>query len=127
MHRRKNYHFFVSQVKKPQNTYFEFTPGSARWSDSCFIEPFTDRDGLKFDEIIVDLNLKGNICEYNSRGKTFFSEPIDLQLTIRAYISEDGWIGLDNINLLNTEQKALLAFHQQYETELERLGVKTIF
>lgn len=123
--RRKNHHFFVHKVKKPKNAYFEFTPKSGVWSDNFAILPVVNDDGFKFDEVIIGLKLKGTLKEHNNSGKDFFSEPFDLELTIRAYIQEDGWAGHDNIHLLNDEQLTLLKFHRKYEDELDRLGVKT--
>ncbi|SER48614.1 hypothetical protein [Pedobacter rhizosphaerae] len=127
MKRRKNHHFFAPRVKKPNNAYFEFTPNSAEWSDNFTIIPFVNNDGFRFDEVMIDLKLKGSINEYNNSGRTFFSEPMDLELTIRAYVEEDGWVSPGNVHFLNTEQRALLEFHKKYELELKRLGLMTIF
>jgi hypothetical protein len=127
MQRRKNFHFFADRVKKPKNAYFEFTPNSAEWAEIYSVSPFVNQDGFKFEEVLIDLKLKGNINEYNNSGKTFFSEPIEIGMTIRAYVQEDGWAGSENIHLLNPEQKVLLEFHKKYEDELKRLDVKTIF
>ncbi len=125
MQRRKNHHFFAKKVKKPNNAYFEFKPNSGEWSDDFSVLNVVNDDGFKFEEVIIGLKLKGTINEYNNSGKTFFSEPFDLQLKIRAYVQEDGWTGTENIHLLNDEQMALLTFHRKYEDELGRLGIKT--
>lgn len=127
MKNRKNFHFFSERVKKPKNSYFEFREAPAVWSDQYSINPFTNVDGFNFFEVLVDVRLKGTINEYNTKGITFFTEPIEIDLTIRAYVQEDGWVGMDNIHLMNAEQKALLKFHQQYEAEFKKIGVKTIF
>lgn len=127
MQRRKNFHFFADKVKKPKNAYFEFTPNSAEWAEDFSVTPFVNQDGFKFEEVLINLKLKGTINEYNNKGITFFTEPIVIDLTIRAYVQEDGWTSPENIHLLNPEQKALLEFHKRYEDELKRLKVKTIF
>lgn len=127
MQNRKNHHFFADRVRKPNNAYFDFMPNSAEWSDRFLVTSFVNIDGFKFDEVLIDLKLMGTINEYNNSGKTFFSEPIELAITIRAYIQDDGWVGSENIHLLNSEQKSLLEFYKKYEEELKKLGVKTIF
>jgi len=127
MQRRKNHHFFSSKVKKAKNAYFEFIPNSAKWSDLYSITPFTDRDGFKFEEISIDIKLQGTINEHNNAGRTFFSEAMELTLTIRAYFQQGIGVHSENISFLNPEQKALLEFHKKYEDELRRLGIKTIF
>lgn len=127
MQRRKNFHFFSHLIKKPRNAYYEFTPSSGVWSDDYTISPFVNLDGFKFDEVLIDLSLGGNINEYNNSGKTFFSKPTFLELTIRAYVQDDGHVGSENVILLNAEQKTLLLFHKKYENELKRLDLKTIY
>lgn len=122
---RKNHHFFAHRVKKAKNAYFMFTPNSAEWSNDFSTPPVVNDDGLKFEEVFIDLKLKGTINEYNTSGRTFFSEPVDLVFTIRAFVQEDGWVNVDNIHFMNQEQKALLTFHRKYEEELDRIGVKT--
>jgi|GEM_PF-1584620 len=125
LQKRKNHHFFAHRVKKAKNTYFQFTPNSAEWSDNFSVRPFVNDDGFKFEEVSIDLKLKGTINKYNSSGRTFFSEPMDLEFTVRAFVQEDGWVSADNIHFMNAEQKALLAFHRKYEEELDRIGIKT--
>ena len=61
---RKNYHFFDNKVKKPENSYFEFTANSGKWSEISIINPYLDRDGFKYEEVLVDLELTGTINEY---------------------------------------------------------------
>lgn len=126
MQRRKNHHFFAHRVKKAKNAYFEFATNSAEWSNDFSIRPVVNDDGFKFEEVFIDLKLKGTINEYNTSGRTFFSEPVDLVFTIRAFVQEDGWVNADNIHFMNQEQKALLTFHRKYEEELDRIGVKTL-
>ena len=125
MQRRKNHHFFVHRVKKAKNAYFDFAPNTAEWSDDFLIRPVINDDGFKFEEVFIDLKIKGTINEYNTSGRTFFSEPMDLAFTIKAFVQEDGWVNADNIHIMNQEQKALLTFHRKYEEELDRIGVKT--
>lgn len=127
MQRRRNFHFFADKVKKAKNAYYQFTPNSAEWSEDYSVSPFFNSDGFKFEEVLIDVKFKGTINEYNNSGKTFFSEPTVLDLTIRAYVLDDGYAGSENIILLNAEQKVLLQFHKKYEAELKRLGIKTIF
>jgi len=126
MERRKNFHFFADRVKKPDNAYFEFSEHTAKWSDQYKIMPDTDREGNELYEIVIDLELSGKLCEYNSKGFTFFEEPMTLDLGIRAFVFADGWANIENIYLMNDEQRALSHFRDKYLEELRRTGQKTI-
>lgn len=125
MQQRENHHFFAQRVKKAENAYFEFDANSAEWSNDFSIRPVINDDGFKFEEVFIELKLKGSINEYNTLGRTFFSEPIDLIFTIKAFVQENGWVDTGNIHFMNQEQVALLTFHRKYEEELDKIGVKT--
>ena len=127
LRKRSNFHFFIHKVRNAKNAYYQFISNSAEWSDVYSITPFVNTDGFKFEEVLIDVKLKGTLFEYDNSGRNFFSEPVLLDLSIRAYVQENGYAGLSNIFLLNSEQKVLLEFHRKYEDELKRVGAKTIF
>ena len=125
LQRRKNHHLIKNLLKNTTNPFFDVNVNSFKWSDDFSIHPIIGENGSKFEEVIIDLKLSVEITEYKTSVETYFSGPVDLAFTIKACVDEEGDVNVENIHLMNQEQKALLTFHRIYEIELDRLKVKT--
>ncbi|EHQ26492.1 hypothetical protein Mucpa_2362 [Mucilaginibacter paludis DSM 18603] len=124
----ENQHFYAAKVKNVKNAYFTPEIDTIRWNDDVIRNSATNSQGFPFDEIIIDVSLSGTLSEYNNRGITFSSQPVEFHFTIQAFVFQGQFsVSRENIKLLNAEQKVTLLFHKNYEQEIDRLGIKLLF
>lgn len=125
-HKQRN-HFFQGKVDNLDKSYFDVKPETVMWLDNYYFATHINEEQMESFEFIVDVKLSGLLSEYDDTGITFKSEPTEFSFAIHASFYNDGF-GPDirNITLLNSEQKALLLYHKEYEKELKRIEVKLL-
>ncbi len=126
LQRAENYHFFANRVKKPQRAYFTPDGNTIKWSEDYICNLLTNEEGLPYFEFVIDMSISGIINEYNTLGRTFFSDDIHFSFTIHGFVFRDHGVNYDDIRLLNGEQKSLLNFHKYFEKETIRLKIKSL-
>lgn len=126
LRRPENFHFFKDRVRKPERAYFTPNGKTLTWSEEYTCNPLTNEEGLVYFEFVIDLSISGQINEYNTFGRTFFSADINFDFTIHGFVFRDYGVNQDDIRLLNGEQKSLLVFHKYYEKETARLNIKSL-
>lgn len=124
----ENRHFFRDKVKDEKNAYFRPNIDTINWAADHIQTPLVNVEGFGYDELIIDVQLGGILCEFNKKGITFSEQEIVFSFTVQAFVFHDSFgVSGENIKLLNSEQRMILLFHKNYEKEIGRLGVRLLF
>src|ERR1700712_1217560 len=89
LQRPENFHFSRDKIRKPERAYFTPDGDTLIWSKDYTCNHLTNEAGQVYFEFVIDVSINGKINEFNTSGRTFFSDDIHFKFTIHAFVFHD--------------------------------------